>query len=371
MNQIDFLTQIKNIPDFGGSVSVQVDSSGGTDDTYGTLSGLINGSNKVFTVSLGSYISGSLKVYLNGQLQTQGTAEDWTETSPSSGTFTFITAPTTGDVIIVSYQFEPSSPTVNADTLDGKHSSAFQLHDDDLDAIAALSPSNDDILQRKAGVWTNRSMAQLAADLTSLVFYTPNGLLWRVGTNPGGASLWTGTINGAPVGANVTLTTTAGNKGSMVALSTAQLAKMRLYNLTPGRTPYALISQFNTTTNVATLTANAPSNWASGDSMTIASQTVVGDYNWCDLEIIGDPLLQGRKGLQLVVVSRSPTVGHPFIIHPFETYNSGQIFYNVSVVANQAAPSSTPFKMGGQNLLSVAWTAALESCWLSVLGYYP
>lgn len=35
----------------------------------------------------------------------------------------------------------------------------------DLTTIAALTPSNDDIIQRKAGVWVNRTMAQLAADL--------------------------------------------------------------------------------------------------------------------------------------------------------------------------------------------------------------
>ncbi len=37
--------------------------------------------------------------------------------------------------------------------------------DQDLTDIAALTPSNDDILQRKAGVWTNRTPAQLKVDL--------------------------------------------------------------------------------------------------------------------------------------------------------------------------------------------------------------
>jgi hypothetical protein len=37
----------------------------------------------------------------------------------------------------------------------------------DLTAIAGLSPSNDDILQRKAGAWVNRTLAQLITDLTS------------------------------------------------------------------------------------------------------------------------------------------------------------------------------------------------------------
>lgn len=41
----------------------------------------------------------------------------------------------------------------------------YQVQADDLDAIAALTPSNDDFLQRKAGVWTNRTPTQVKADL--------------------------------------------------------------------------------------------------------------------------------------------------------------------------------------------------------------
>lgn len=37
--------------------------------------------------------------------------------------------------------------------------------DSDLTAIAGLSPSNDDLLQRKAGAWTNRTPAQVKTDL--------------------------------------------------------------------------------------------------------------------------------------------------------------------------------------------------------------
>ncbi|HEU4914744.1 MAG TPA: hypothetical protein VFT16_05095 [Candidatus Saccharimonadales bacterium] len=38
--------------------------------------------------------------------------------------------------------------------------------DADLTAIAGLTPANDDVLQRKAGAWTNRTPAQLKTDLT-------------------------------------------------------------------------------------------------------------------------------------------------------------------------------------------------------------
>lgn len=40
--------------------------------------------------------------------------------------------------------------------------------DADLDAIAALAPSNDDVIQRKAGVWINRTIAQLKTDIGTI-----------------------------------------------------------------------------------------------------------------------------------------------------------------------------------------------------------
>lgn len=40
-----------------------------------------------------------------------------------------------------------------------------QNADSDLTAIAALSPTNDDIMQRKSGAWVNRTIAQLKVDL--------------------------------------------------------------------------------------------------------------------------------------------------------------------------------------------------------------
>lgn len=45
---------------------------------------------------------------------------------------------------------------------------AYQPLDTDLTAIAGLTPSNDDFIQRKAGAWTNRTIAQVQADLDVL-----------------------------------------------------------------------------------------------------------------------------------------------------------------------------------------------------------
>lgn len=50
----------------------------------------------------------------------------------------------------------------------GDIGSTVQGYDADTAAIAALSPANDDVIQRKAGAWTNRTMAQLIADLAAL-----------------------------------------------------------------------------------------------------------------------------------------------------------------------------------------------------------
>lgn len=56
---------------------------------------------------------------------------------------------------------------------------ASQPLDADLTAIAALTPTNDDVLQRKAGAWTNRTIAQLKTDLN----YTAAGLGALVAAN--------------------------------------------------------------------------------------------------------------------------------------------------------------------------------------------
>lgn len=83
--------------------SVKVDQTGGTSDTYGVIAGAVNGTNKLYTVSSGKYNTGSLVVYLNGQMLTQGTAEDWVETSSAAGTFTMANAPYSGDQITAMY----------------------------------------------------------------------------------------------------------------------------------------------------------------------------------------------------------------------------------------------------------------------------
>ena len=57
---------------------------------------------------------------------------------------------------------DPANPVISFPT---PGEIAAQPADSDLTAIAALTPSNDDFIQRKAGAWTNRSISQVLTDL--------------------------------------------------------------------------------------------------------------------------------------------------------------------------------------------------------------
>ena len=52
----------------------------------------------------------------------------------------------------------------------------YQPLDSDLTAIGGLSPGNDSIIQRKAGAWVGRTMAELAVDLAATGEFTESFL---------------------------------------------------------------------------------------------------------------------------------------------------------------------------------------------------
>ncbi len=86
-----------------------------------TPTGSVDGSNKLFTVN-GGYVAGSLMVYKNG-VAMRGDGDNYTETDPSAGTFTFTTAPASGDTIWVHKQIAGGAG--DADTVDGYHASSL------------------------------------------------------------------------------------------------------------------------------------------------------------------------------------------------------------------------------------------------------
>lgn len=65
------------------------------------LLGAIDGNNTIFTTSF-DYVSGSVKLYLNGIRQRRGPSNDFIESGPNE--ITMAEAPTSGDVLIVDYQ---------------------------------------------------------------------------------------------------------------------------------------------------------------------------------------------------------------------------------------------------------------------------
>lgn len=89
--------------------------------------GTINGSNTSFTTQLGKYVANTLEVFINGVGQIRGT--DYTETTPSSGTFTMTTAPATGQVMRINYQFSTGAAG-NAQTVNGINASTTATAND-------------------------------------------------------------------------------------------------------------------------------------------------------------------------------------------------------------------------------------------------
>lgn len=66
---------------------------------------------------------------------------------------------------------------ITAANLAAVKAAQLQPLDSDLTAIAAISPANDDVVQRKSGAWTNRTMTQLATDLQATGEF-PNTMLY-------------------------------------------------------------------------------------------------------------------------------------------------------------------------------------------------
>lgn len=191
--------------------------------------------------------------------------------------------------------------------------------------------------------------------------------IYRVDT-PGGVSLWTGTISGTPSGASVTVSApTSGVEGALVPTSTSQLGKMRLYNLTRGN--YALISNYNTGTNAFTLTANAPSNWANGDSLTIVSQTVSGGgANWVDIEIVSGPTNKSYMFIGLHI--SSATAGNVTWLHPLETYNISKTIQLDQQVANALITSRIMWLLKiTNNVFSLMWDGTPSKIIVREAGY--
>ena len=173
------------------------------------------------------------------------------------------------------------------------------------------------------------------------------------------ASGWTGTVNGAPSGANVTVTTSTGNIASITPNGT-NLANMRLFNTTRGN--YALISSVSGA--VVTLTASAPAGWANGDSLTVISTTVnSGDgRNWVELEVTS-----GVTANQIFLEMNwtNTTSGKQCAAAPVETFSFAKAMFLTS--AGQAVIVCEPMATNGA--FAISWQDSASSIILKYKGF--
>jgi hypothetical protein len=197
-----------------------------------TPTGLVNGSNAAFTTQLGKYVANSLEVFINGLQQVKTT--DYAETTPGSGIFTFVTAPLTGDLVRISYQFSTGA-SGNADTVDGIHASATPTANN----LLPLDSNGFMPTAALGGAWTayTPSVAAVAGSFTTA---SATGRYTRIG-------------NTIHFKADVTITTVGTGTGLLVGLPVAAQANFGLacYGREDAINGAMAIGKLQTTTTVS------------------------------------------------------------------------------------------------------------------------
>lgn len=141
--------------------------------------------------------------------------------------------------------------------------------DADLTAIAALTPSDDDVIQRKASAWVNRTMAQFRVDIAAGAMTSPTFVTPVLGTPASGnlANCTFPTLNQNTTGSAASLTTARAINGVNFNGTAAITIVPRVGTTASSATPtvdMSLYEQYNITALAAAITSWTISNGADG-----------------------------------------------------------------------------------------------------------
>jgi hypothetical protein len=204
--------------------------------------------------------------------------------------------------------------------------SGKQDSDSDLTAIAALSPADDDIIQRKAGAWTNRTPAQFKTDLS--LTKSDVGLSNVDNTSDANKPVSTAT------------TTALNGKVDKSTLTT----KGDIYVATAASTP----ARVGVGSNNQVLTADSAQ--AAGVKWATLSSTVI---NAKDFGVVGDGVTDDTVALQAVISTCPP--GYVVFLPPGLYLVSAQINLpmGITLMGAMAARFAHYQQSGGEAIGSV------------------
>lgn len=211
--------------------------------------------------------------------------------------------------------------------------------------------------------------------LTGTRFVPTSNASFALDIASSGNTAWTGTINGSPSSTSVTITAVSGNKNILVPVSTSNWLPMRLYNTTRGS--YRLISSTNTSTNVVTTLASVDT-WASGDSLTIESQTTTTGTASKMIELDGTQsaalaiVPAQARAIQWEITDFDNTaVNTAVFLHPYEAFASSKQTgcRNSNTGATMLGHTSMKLTNRVFCFLSEAGGAASKTTGLAITGY--
>jgi hypothetical protein len=174
----------------------------------------------------------------------------------------------------------------------------FQPLDPDLTAIAALSPADDDIIQRKAGAWTNRTLAQLMADIESSVSFVYQALVYDTDVPDKPMATPTINIEGA-------LAVATGVGGAWVAQEDGVMNSILIYCKNNGSASSTIVDVNKNGTTIFTTSGNRPT-FGNTDTVPIESAEpdvvdfVKGDLFTFDI----DQIATGAEDLTITPIAR-------------------------------------------------------------------